>query len=287
MKTLIWGIVLLVLFFIAFGLFTYSVDETEYAIRLRFGKIMSVHETAGLHLKAPFVDQILKREKRIQLYDISPESILTTDKKRLEVDTFVLWKIEEPQLFLETMRTENNALNRIDDIVYSNIRDMFAKVFIKDIISESRREYLATITQQSQETLAAFGINVQDVNVKRTDLPDANAKAVFERMKSERNKAAAKIRAEGEMSAKDIVADADRQAGVIVAEAQKTAEDIKGEGDARSVEIYAEAFSKDPDFYAFWRTLQAYENTLRDDTYLVLGDDLPFLQELFNIQVGE
>lgn len=279
MKTLVIGVAIFALFFILFALFTYSVDETEVAIKLRFGKILDVSENAGLHFKVPFVDNIEKRDKRVMLYDISPESILTSDKKRLEVDSYVLWKINEAQKFIETMNTVLLAQTRIDDIVYSNLRDSFAKLFINDIISEDRIENLLVITEKTDLSLGIFGIKVLDVNVKRTDLPETNAKAVFERMRSERSKAAAAIRAEGEKQAKDIYAKTDKEAEIILATAQKTAEDMKGIGDARALEIYAKSYSKDPEFYRFWRTLGAYETAFGSNTSLVLGKEMDFLKE--------
>ncbi len=280
MKKLIWGIVIIVLFFICFALFTYSVDETKLAIRTRFGKIIEVNKEPGLYFKIPFIDQVETMERRIMLYDINPESILTATKKRLEVDNYVMWKIEDPQLFYETMRTLSGALTRIDDIVYSNLRDAFAKLEIGDIISEARRENLSNITVNTAANLAQFGLEIVDVNVKRTDLPEANANAVFERMQSERYKAATKIRAEGEKQAKDIMARAEKDSEIIMATAFKTAEEIRGTGDAEAIEIYANAFSKDPDFYKFWRVMSAYETSFVKNTSIVLGDGVQFLDEL-------
>jgi len=280
MKKLIWGIVIIILFFVCFALFAYSVDETKLAIRTRFGKIVEINKEPGLYFKIPFVDQVNTLERRLMLYDISPESILTATKKRLEVDNYVMWKIDDPQSFYETMRTLSGALTRIDDIVYSNLRDTFAKLEIGDIISETRRKYLADITENTEDLLSQFGIQVKDVNVKRTDLPEANANAVFERMQSERYKAAAKIRAEGEKQSKDIMARAQKDSEIIMAQAFKSAEEIKGAGDAQAIEIYANAFSKDPDFYKFWRTMSAYETSFSSNTSLVIGEGVEFLDEL-------
>ncbi len=282
MKTFWWFLGIFIAFFIIFALVTYTVDETQLAIRLRFGKIMDVHDTAGIHFKAPFIDKIEKRDKRIMLYDIAPESVLTVDKKRLEVDSFILWRISDAKTFLETLNNTNSALNRIDDIVYSNIRDSFAKLTISDIISEDRRSYLESVTVQTSDILKNFGINVADVNVKRTDLPDTNAKAVFERMKSERYQAAAKIRAEGEKEYKEIVAKAEKESSVLIAEAKKRAEELQGQGDASALEVYATAFTKDPEFYHFWRSLTAYETVFQKEATVLLDANVDFLQYLFS-----
>jgi len=282
MKTLWWFLGIFLAFFILFAMVTYTVDLTQLAIRIRFGKILDVHDTAGIHFKAPFIDRIEKRDKRLMLYDIPPESVLTADKKRLEVDSFILWRISDAKAFLETLNNTVSALNQIDDIVYANIRDSFAKLTIPDIISEERRAFLGSITVQTSENLKTFGVQVADVNVKRTDLPETNAKAVFERMKSERYQAAAKIRAEGEKEYKEIVAKAEKESSVLIAEANKRAEEIRGEGDASALEVYASAFSKDPEFYRFWRSLSAYENVFQKEAVVLLDERVDFLQYLFS-----
>jgi len=281
MKKIIWTVVIFVLFFVCFNLFTYQVDQTEVAVKTQFGKIIAVNKEPGLYFKVPFIDSIMRRDKRIQLYDIPPESILTTDKKRLEVDTYVLWRISEPQQFIETMRTIDSALTRIDDVVYSTLRDKFATLYIGDIISEKRRVSLQTITSVTEESMTQYGIDVLDVGVKRTDLPDTNAKAVFERMRSERQKEAALIRAEGEMEARDTRAKAQKDSDIIRAEANKTAEVLKGEGDAQALEIYAKSFTADPEFYRFWRMLTAYKNSFKTGSSIVMGKGMNFLDEFY------
>ncbi|HRW33639.1 MAG TPA: protease modulator HflC [Thermotogota bacterium] len=281
MKKVVWTLVVFILFFIVFALFTYQVDQAEVAVRTRFGKILTVNTEPGLYFKAPFIDTILTRDKRIQIYDIPPESILTTDQKRLEVDTYVLWRISEPQQFIETMKTITSALTRLDDVVYSTLRDKFAELYIGDIISERRRRTLQTITDTAEKTMNQYGIDILDVDVKRTDLPSANAQAVFDRMKSERNKEASLIRAEGERQAQDTRARAQKDADILIAEANKTAEVLRGEGDAQALEIYANAFSQDPDFYRFWRIMTAYKNSMKNGTSIVMGKDMEYLNEFY------
>ncbi len=281
MKKVVWTLVIFILFFIVFALFTYQVDQAEVAVRTRFGKILTVNTEPGLYFKAPFIDTILTRDKRIQIYDIPPESILTTDQKRLEVDTYVLWRISEPQQFIETMKTITSALTRLDDVVYSTLRDKFAELYIGDIISERRRRTLQLITDTAEKTMSQYGIDILDVDVKRTDLPSANAQAVFDRMKSERSKEASLIRAEGERQAQDTRARAQKDADILIAEANKTAEVLRGEGDAQALEIYANAFSQDPDFYRFWRIMTAYRNSMKDGTSIVMGKDMEYLNEFY------
>ncbi|HDM70569.1 MAG TPA: protease modulator HflC [Thermotogales bacterium] len=283
MKIFIMFAVIIVIIVIIFSSFFFIVDETKQAIVVRFGKIVKVAKKAGLYTKMPFVDSVVYFEKRLLLYDIAPEVIITSDQKRLVVDNYAVWRIEDPKKFYETMRNVNMALTRIDDIVYANLRDVFAKHTLDEIISEKRNEFLAEITQKTRKSLKEFGVYVVDVRIKRADLPTANARAVFERMKSERYKIAAKIRAEGEMEARKIRAETDKQVRVILAQAQKQAEQLKGEGDAEAVRIYAEAYSKDPEFFEFWRTLEAYKNSISKDSILVLGKEIDFLREF----VGE
>ncbi|MDN5337137.1 MAG: modulator of FtsH protease HflC [Thermotogaceae bacterium] len=280
MKAIITFAIIFVLLIVIFNMLFFYVDETKQAIVLRFGKIVKVADKAGLYTKTPFVDKVVQFEKRLLLYDISPEVIITADQKRLKIDNYALWKISDPKRFYESLKNYNVALSRIDDIVYSNLRDTFAQHTLDEIISEKRLEFLSDVTRRTRETLKDFGIYVVDVRVKRTDLPEANAKAVFERMKSERYKTAAKIRAEGEKEARTIRAETDKQVRIIIAEAEKKAEEIKGEGDAEAVKIYAEVYGIDTEFYSFWRTLEAYKNSLKNDTVIVLDKDVEFVKQL-------
>ncbi|HEW92626.1 MAG TPA: protease modulator HflC [Thermotogaceae bacterium] len=280
MKAIITFAIVFILLIVIFNMLFFYVDETKQAIVLRFGKIVKVADKAGLYTKTPFVDKVVQFEKRLLLYDISPEIIITSDQKRLKVDNYAFWKISDPQKFYESLKSYSVALSRIDDIVYSNLRDIFAQHTLDEIISEKRLEFLNEITYKTRETLKDFGIYIVDVRVKRTDLPEANAKAVFERMKSERYKTAAKIRAEGEKEARRIRAETDKQVRIIIAEAEKKAEEIKGEGDAEAVKIYAETYGMDTEFYSFWRTLEAYKNSLKGDAIIILDKNVEFTKQL-------
>jgi len=281
MKILMTFVIIFILLIVLFNLFFFYVDETKQALVLRFGKIVRVAEESGLYTKTPFIDKVVRFEKRLLLYDISPEIIITSDQKRLKVDNYAFWRISNPKKFYESLRSYNVALSRIDDIVYSNLRDIFAQHTLDEIISEKRLKYLDEITRKTRETLKDFGIYIVDVRVKRTDLPEANAKAVFERMKSERYKIAARIRAEGEKEARTIRAETDKQVRIIIAEAEKKAEEIKGEGDAEAVKIYAEVYGVDPEFYSFWRTLEAYKNSLKGDSIIIMDKNVEFIKQLF------
>ncbi|PLV60458.1 protease modulator HflC [Thermotoga sp. KOL6] len=258
----------------------YVLDQTQQAVVLRFGKIVAVETEPGVHFKQPFVDNVVRFDKRILLYDIEPEKIIAADKKTLVIDTYVLWKIKDPEAFIRSLKNVNLALPRIDDVVYSHVRNIFAKANFDEIISEKREDLLKKVTELSREDLKEFGIEVVDVRVKHADLPEENEAAVYERMRAERYSIAAQIRAEGEKEARKIRAEADKTAKVLIAEAQSKAEQIKGTGEASAVKIYAEIFSKDKDFYEFWRTMEVYKSI--EGGILLVGDELDALRYLIS-----
>ena len=208
----------------------FVLDQTQQAVVLRFGKIVRVVKEPGLHFKQPFVDNVVKFEKRMLIYDIEPEKIITADKKTLIIDTYTLWKIKDPRKFMESFKSVRLALPRIDDIVYSHIRDVFAKGTFEEIVSEKREEFLNEVTKLCKRDLDEFGVEVVDVRVKHADLPPENTQAVYNRMKEERYSIAAQIRAEGQKEAQKIRAEADKKVKIILAQAYSEAEKIKGTG---------------------------------------------------------
>jgi len=255
----------------------FILDQTQQAVVLRFGKVVRVVKEPGLHFKQPFVDNVVKFEKRMLIYDIEPEKIITADKKTLIIDTYTLWKIKDPRKFMESFKSVRLALPRIDDIVYSHIRDVFAKGTFEEIVSEKREEFLNKVTKLCRRDLDEFGVEVVDVRVKHADLPPENTQAVYNRMKEERYSIAAQIRAEGQKEAQKIRAEADKKVKIILAQAYSEAEKIKGTGDASAVSIYAQSFSKDPDFYEFWRTMELYRDSLKD-AVIIAGEDAEVLK---------
>ncbi len=260
------------------GLSLYIVDETEYAIVLRFGQIRQVISEPGLNFKTPFLDNVVKLNKRYLIYDIPPEKVLTNDKKTLIVDSYTIWKISDPKKFIETMRNVNLAFSRIDDVVYSGLRNTLGKLNFDTIVTQERT-FLQDVTNFAKSNLKDFGIEILDVRVKRTDLPRENRLATFERMKSERQSIAALIRADGQRIAQEIRAEADKKATVILAEAKSKAEQIKGTGEASATQIYAETFSKSSKFYNTWKTLETYR-TVIPGSIVLLDDEMQFLQQL-------
>ena len=279
-KILTVSIIVIVAFLIVSGMFFFTVDQTQQAVILRFGKITRIIKDAGLYTKTPFLDQVIYVEKRINDYDIQPEEIITSDQKRLRVDNYALWKIDDPKLFVEKVKTIEGAQMRMDDIVYSYLRDILAKHTLSDIISDKRTAYLQQVTLLTRKALKGFGIYTIDVKIKRADLPQTNENAVYQRMKSDRQKFAATYRAQGEQQAAQIKAEADKKAQIILATAQKQASEYKGEGDAEALEIYANAYNQDPSFYKFWRTLESYKVSLASNTTVVLSTNSDYLKLL-------
>ncbi|MDD5682598.1 protease modulator HflC [Mesotoga sp.] len=271
--------ILVVIAVILLPSFFFIIDETEQAVVLRFGEIQKSVTEAGLYTKTPFIDNVRKFDKRIQIYDVDAERIYSKDKKTILTDTFALWRIVDPRKFIETMKSEQIALTRIDDIVYSHVRNTFGKLDYDDIISGKRTDVLDEITTLAANDMKDFGIEIISVRVKRADLPDENRNAVFERMKSERIQEASLIRAEGNREAQKLRAEADKEAQIMIATAQKEADIIIGTGDARALAVYADAYNRDPDFYEFMKRLEVYEKTLADANY-ILGPSMDFIDKL-------
>ena len=284
MRKLVIFVGIVVVALIAFNLFTFTVDETKKAAVLRFGEIIRVIEQPGLQFKTPFIDKVVYLDDRVLSYDIQPRDILTSDQKRLTIDNYAIWRVEGPQLFIEANGGRiSNAQSRIDDIVYSDLRDVLAKHKLDEIVSEKRLAYLQEVTATSRTKLIKFGIRLIDVRIKRADLPTEIEQAVFSRMRSERERIAAQLRAEGEEEAKKITSGADKEREIILADARKAAEKEMGIGDARALEIYANAYNQDADFYRFWRTLDSYETALKGNTSIVLSTESDYLRFLDNL----
>jgi len=281
MKKVIVFVIVVVALIIAYNLFTFTVDETKKAAVLRFGEIVRIVEASGLHFKIPFVQSVVYLEDRVLNYDIQPRDVLTSDQKRLVIDNYAIWRVGDPKAFIEaTGGRLSNAQSRIDDIVYSDLRNILAKNTLDEIVSEKRLDFLRQVTELSRAKLQEFGIVLIDVRIKRADLPTEIEQAVFERMRSERERIAAQLRAEGEEQSREIRSTADRDAEIILADARKDAEKVRGEGDARALEIFAEAYNQDPDFYRFWRTLESYRTALAGSTRIVLSTDSDYLEFL-------
>jgi membrane protease subunit HflC len=250
------------------------VDETEQVVILQFGKPVKTIKEPGLNFKLPAPIQVLNSfEKRLLEYDVPPEEILSRDKKSLIVDNYVRWRIVDPLLFLQTVRAIPTAKTRLDDIVYSELRQELGNHDMHEIITEARELIMEKVTLASNEETSKYGIEVIDVRIRRVDLPRENEASIYARMEAERKRQANKFRSEGEEEAQKIRAATDRDKTVLLAEAYKTSQQIRGEGEAEALDIYAVSFSKDPEFYEFIRTLETYEKVIDKKTTLVLPGD--------------
>ena len=226
------------------------VDETEQIVILQFGKPIRTIKEPGLNWKFPAPFQTSNSfEKRLLEYDVPPEEILSKDKKSLIIDNYVRWRIVDPLLFLQTVRAVPTAKTRLDDIVYSELRQELGTHDMVEIITETRELIMEKVTKASNEETSKYGIEVIDVRIRRVDLPRENEASIYARMEAERKRQANKFRSEGEEEAQKIRAATDRDKTVILAEAYKKSQLIRGEGEAKALDIYAASYSKDSDFY--------------------------------------
>lgn len=258
----------------------FTVSETEQAIVLQFGAPKETIRTAGLNFKIPVIQNVVKFDKRILTAEDSWE-VPDRDRQRLKVDAFVRYKISDPLKFYQSITTEEAGAGRMKILLGSSLRNVIANTTIASVLSEKRDEVMGSIREQVATSATAFGISVVDVQIRRTDLPPQNVASIVDRMVQERVREANQARAEGNEINARITAEADRQVTVIDAEARKKAETVMGQGDAERNRIYAEAFSKDPDFFAFYRSLIAYKKALgAADTTMVISPTSEFFRYL-------
>ena len=279
MKNLSIALIFIIIFF---GLSTIIiVDEKEQIVILQFGKPVKTLKEPGLNWKLPAPLQTSNSfEKRLLEYDVPPEEILSKDKKSLIIDNYVRWRITDPLLFLQTVAAIPTAKTRLDDIVYSELRQELGTHDMVEIITENRELIMEKVTVASNEETSKYGIEVIDVRIRRVDLPQENEASIYARMEAERKRQANKFRSEGEEEAQKIRAATDRDKTVILADDYKTSQKIRGEGEAKALDIYASSFSKDPKFYEFIRTLETFEKVIDDKTTLVLPGDSKLFKEL-------
>ena len=259
----------------------FAVDEREHAVELQFDKIVAANVEPGLHFKIPFVDDVVHYPKTIQSKDRHDDKVLTAERRNLTVEYLVAWRIEDPAQYYRSVNAggEESAIESLSDLVSEQLRAAIGRRTIAEVVSASRDDLLADGLAAARARAPDFGIRIVDVRIKRIGMADETS--VFETMKKERQAVATRLRAEGDEQVTRIKADADRQRTVILSEAYRDAERIRGAGDARAAEIYAAAYSKDRDFYAFYRSLQAYRKSIgRDQDVLVLKPDSDFFQFL-------
>ena len=275
-------------FFIALGVLLalvsfslFSVNETEFAIRTEFGAIVGINYAPGLHLKWPW-DVVSKFDKRILSESYTGETFLTNDGRGLIVDFYVKWRVKDPSLYYTaTGGREELAGERLAEIVKDGIKSVVAQRTLQQIVSAERAAVTGEMFGQASRNAAGLGVDLVDVRVQRIDLPDEVAARVYESMKQSFAKTASRLRAEGQSQSATIRATAERQRTVILADAERDALRIRGEGDAAAAQVYARAYAKDPEFYAFYRSLQAYDHSLgKDGDLLVLTPDGEFFRYL-------
>ena len=257
----------------------FTVHETEQAMVLQLGQVRNVVNEPGLNFKTPFVQNVIYFDRRVLETDSKPEEIQSKDKEPMVVDSYTRWRITDVSKFFKTVRTEREARRRLDIIVNSALRRKLAQHSSTEIVSGDRAQIMDDILVEARQQAAPLGIDVVDVRIKRADWPANISRAVYGRMNEERHKEAKEIRAQGEEAAKEIRATADKERTILLAEAQRDAQKLRGEGDAESIRITADAFSKDPEFYGFMRSLEAYETALSGgDTMMVLDPNVEFLK---------
>jgi modulator of FtsH protease HflC len=265
----------------------FTVDQRDYALKFQFGEIVKADYKPGLHFKVPFVQNVTRYPNRIMNFEHQEEKFLTGEKKNLIVDYFVTWRVVEPAQYYRSVRGDKNlAEDRLSAIVKEGIKAAISQRTVQEVVSAERAELMEEMLKVAKERTPELGIQVVDVRVKRIDLSEEVSESVYNRMRQERQRVASQLRAEGDEEYERIRADADRQRTVILSEAYRDAERIRGAGDARAAEIYAGAYAKDRDFYAFYRSMQAYRQSIgRDHDVLVLQPDSDFFKFLQN-QLG-
>lgn len=270
----------ILLFVIIIASSLYCVNENEYAYVVRFSKVERVTQSAGLHIKIPFIDSVKFFPKNIQLYDLAPSDVLTSDSKAMSVDSYVLWKISDPMTFYKTIGSIPEAQNRLDAATYNALKNIIGTISQDSIITPSvddgRSDLNVTVCERVRNATSDYGIEVTDVKIKRFDLPTENEEAVYQRMISDRNQIAEKYHAEGESEATKIENDVDRQVNIIVSDAEAEAEEIIAQGEQEYIRMLAEAFNT-PDkeeFYIFMRSLDTLKASLSGGSKtVILGAD--------------
>jgi len=260
----------------------FIVNQNEQVVVVEFGRFVRTIRTPGWKFKTPFIQRAVFYDKRLLDHDIPPTEVVTKDKRTLVIDNFAKWRIVDPEKFYKRARTEVVAKDRLRDVIYSELRLDFGSHGLADIVSNVRGDLMTEVTERSNQKIHALdmGVEIVDVRIKRADLPDANQRAVFQRMSEERRRIAKEFRSEGREEALKIRAGADKEKVIILATAYKREQELRGEGDAGAIRITAKAFGKDPEFYDFIRSLEAYKKAMVQKNQMLISLDSPFLKYL-------
>jgi membrane protease subunit HflC len=284
------GIIAAIVILVALALLMqtlYIVTEREQALVLQFGKFVRAVKEPGLNIKYPFIQDIIVFDKRVLSADASPATYITLDKKRLVVDTVSRWRIDDPLVFYRTVKSYGGAVARLNDVIFSQLREGVANEVFMEFIREKREEIMERVSENAKKVAERFGIEVIDVRIKRVDLPDEVEASVFARMRAERQRIAKRYRAEGDERARKIRANANKERQIMIADAYKEAESTRGSGDAKAIKVYADAYGQDPDFYSFFRHLEAYEKVFGKESTLLLKSDSELLKFLNSPEKNE
>ena len=258
----------------------FTVDITQNAIVVQLGKPVRNITEPGLYVKIPFIQEVTYFDNRLLDYDSQAQDVITQDKKTLLLDNYAKWRIVDPLKVYQNFQTQRGARQRLNDIIYSELRVELGRHDLLEIVADHRADLMKIVTQRSHEKASAYGIEIQDVRIKRADLPEQNEKAVFARMQAERERQAKQYRAEGAEEAQKIRSEAEKDREIILAQAYKESEELRGAGDAKAFKVYAEAYRQDTHFFEFTRSMEAYKKTFKDKSTLVMSPDSEFLHYL-------
>ena len=274
--SLIAGALLIVTSFSAF----FTVNQTQQALVLQFGEPKRTIQEPGLAFKLPFIQDVIYYEKRVlSLIPQDAEEVILSDQKRLQVDAYARYQIEDPLLFYQTVRNELGARGRLEAIIDSSVRRALGRETLASILTGQRNDITRSIGEEVNASVSSLGIRIIDVRLRRADYPTATSQNIFNRMKSEREREAKEFRATGEEEAQKIRADAEKTRTVIISEAQREAQQTRGEGDGEAIKIYADSFGQDAEFFAFYRSMEAYRKSIgNSDTSMVLSPDSSFFR---------
>lgn len=266
----------------------FTVNENEQAIVLQFGAVKRIEQTAGLKFKLPFVQDVVRYEKRLLDIASQPKEVILGDQRRLVVDAFAVYRIVDPLKFYQAVRTDEGARLRLTSSLNAILRDVLGGATVTTMLSKDREGVMQAIRDRANDAATPLGLVVVDVRISRANFPESISQSIYNQMKTERQREAAQFRAEGQEQGQEIKAKADRERTVILAEAHRQADILHGEGDAEATRIYADAFGRDPEFYTFYRTLDAYRQSLTgDDTQFVLSPNSDFLHYLTHQDLGK
>lgn len=286
-KWITTGIIALLLVIVASGSL-FIVNEGEFKVVLKFGEAVRIHENPGIKIKIPFIETVSSLPKYQKVSDSQPTTIMTKDKKPIIVDNYTIWRISNSKSFLQSLKTVSAAESRISDAVYNAVRRKLSEIDYGSIISEdsSRGNLNDDITKEVADVVARqnYGIEIIDVRIKRTDLPEENKQSVYNRMISDRESIAAGYLSEGDEESKKITSNADRQAQELIAQAEADSKKVIAEGEQEAARIYNEAYGKDPQFYKLYRTLESYVTTLQGEPVILLPIDSPYTRILLGNQ---